>query len=59
MAMTKAQAKKLTGTTTDSQLADVLGIRPQAIAKWPDPIPQQREWQILAMPKAKKRARAG
>lgn len=59
MAMTKDKAKKLTGTTTDADLAKALGISQQAIAKWPNPIPKQREWQILAMPKTQKRRRAG
>lgn len=55
--MTKKQAKKLFGVTTDSDLARALNITPQAVQRWGgenDPIPQQRQWQIEAMKKIRK-----
>ena len=49
---TKAEARKLMGAKTDSDLARKLGTVRQAVSAWggdDDPIPQQRVWQIRAM----------
>jgi len=50
--MTKAQARRALGVSTDHQLAEKLGISHQAVSSWggdDDPIPRQRDWQIRAL----------
>ncbi len=56
--MTKEQAIKHFGT--QQELAKALKIKQPAIAQWPDPIPELREFQIREiLQKRKNKAKGG
>ena len=46
--MSKDEARKALGCTSDYQLAKALGVSHQAVYAWAQ-LPQQRVWQIRAM----------
>lgn len=51
MDMTKTIIKSALGLKTDAELARLLGVTRKAVHHWEDhlPIPQGRQWQLIAM----------